>query len=80
MTRIQKARTAIEAGGALTFDYMRIGGGRKSIEQRIVRPLSVEPSKNGRIIVTGEDAGREGKPRSFRLERMFHVNLMEVSQ
>lgn len=75
LNRLQKAARAVEDGTKLEFDYMRLGGGRGSIEHRLVNPLSVSATREGHTVVTGEDLGRGGKPRSFRLERMFHVNL-----
>lgn len=75
LNRLQKAARAIEDGAKLEFDYMRLGSGRRSLEHRLVNPLSVSSTREGRTVVTAEDFGREGNPRSFRLERMFHVNL-----
>lgn len=76
MTRLQKIDKALEEGRRLTFEYMRLGDGRKSIERRLVNPLNVSTTREGRQVLSAEDHGREGAPRSFRVERMFHVNLV----
>lgn len=72
---MQKAENALSTGANLAFDYMKLGGGRRSIERRHVVPLSLRLAQDGRLILTAEDLGRQARPRSYRLERMFHVKL-----
>lgn len=76
-TRKQKIERALEEGRRLSFQYMNVGGGRASIKERLVDPLSLSTTTAGRTVLTAEDYGRhEGRPRAFRLERMFHVDLV----
>lgn len=76
INRNMKAVLALKEGSQLAFDYMKIGGGRRSIEHRIVKPVAFTFNKAGRPILTAEDQGREGRPRSFRMERAFHVQIV----
>lgn len=75
MTRLDLIDQAIVGGGLLSFDYMRLKGGRKSIERRLVDPLGLAISKDGRQVLTAESAERDGRPRSFRVDRMFHTTI-----
>lgn len=78
MTRIQTIDNALHTGALLEFDYMPLGQGRRAIERRRVLPLGWRQSLEGHIIVTAEDLGRRGRPRSYRLRRMFHVHPTEA--
>jgi predicted DNA-binding transcriptional regulator YafY len=76
MNRQQKAAAAITFGKPLRFNYMKLGEGRRDVESRTVTPISLAKTKDGRVVLTAEDWHRgDGRPRSFRMERMFNVEV-----
>jgi predicted DNA-binding transcriptional regulator YafY len=76
MTRMEKAQRAVEVGAPLAFDYVPKGRGRYTAQHRVVNPYEVKATKDGGVVVMAEDyQRREGAVRSFRLDRMFNVEM-----
>lgn len=76
VNRNMKALLALKEGKKLAFDYMPIGLGRTAIEHRVVKPIDFNFNRYGQPVLTAEDDGRDGKPRSFRVGRAFHVQIV----